>query len=107
MREINVQDITVAVSKLCKDSCYYLPEDVLENFKKCMTEEESPIGKEVLATIIENAELAKAKDAPICHDTGFTVVYIVIGQEVHFVGGDLVAVFNAGVADGYVIGYSL
>ena len=58
-----------------------------------------------MTTIVENAELAKAKDVPICQDTGLTVVFMEIGQEVHFVGGDLYEAVNAGIADGYVGGY--
>lgn len=89
MREIKVQEITAAVSKLCKDSCYYLPEELLEKLKASIATEESPLGQEILTTIVENAELAKAKDVPICQDTGLTVVFMEIGQEVHFVGGDI------------------
>lgn len=95
MREIKVQEITAAVSKLCKDSCYYLPEELLEKLKASITTEESPLGQEILTTIVENAELAKAKDVPICQDTGLTVVFMEIGQEVHFVGGDLYEAVNA------------
>lgn len=70
MREIKVQEITAAVSKLSKDSCYYLPEELLEKLKASIVTEESPLGQEILTTIVENAELAKAKDVPICQDTG-------------------------------------
>ncbi len=105
MREINVSEVTKAVSKLCMDSCYYLPEELLAKFKSAVTEEESPLGREILGTIIENAELAKRKAVPICQDTGLTVVFMEIGQDVHFVGGDLYTAIHAGVADGYVNGY--
>lgn len=105
MREINVSEVTKTVSKLCMDSCYYLPEELLAKFKSAVAEEESPLGREILGTIIENAELAKRKDVPICQDTGLTVVFMEIGQDVHFVGGDLYTAIHAGVADGYVNGY--
>lgn len=105
MREINVSEVTKTVSKLCMDSCYYLPEELLAKFKSAVVEEESPLGREILGTIIENAELAKRKDVPICQDTGLTVVFMEIGQDVHFVGGDLYTAIHAGVADGYVNGY--
>lgn len=105
MREINVSEITKTVSKLCMDSCYYLPEELLAKFKSAVVEEESPLGREILGTIIENAELAKRKAVPICQDTGLTVVFMEIGQDVHFVGGDLYTAIHAGVADGYVNGY--
>lgn len=105
MREINVSEVTKTVSKLCMDSCYYLPEELLAKFKSAVVEEESPLGREILGTIIENAELAKSKAVPICQDTGLTVVFMEIGQDVHFVGGDLYTAIHAGVADGYVNGY--
>lgn len=105
MREINVSEVTKTVSKLCMDSCYYLPEELLAKFKSAVAEEESPLGREILGTIIENAELAKRKAVPICQDTGLTVVFMEIGQDVHFVGGDLYTAIHVGVADGYVNGY--
>ena len=105
MREINVSEVTKTVSKLCMDSCYYLPEELLAKFKSAVIEEESPLGREILGTIIENAELAKRKAVPICQDTGLTVVFMEIGQDVHFVGGDLYTAIHAGVADGYINGY--
>lgn len=105
MREINVSEVTKTVSKLCMDSCYYLPEELLAKFKSAVVEEESPLGREILGTIIENAELAKRKAVPICQDTGLTVVFMEIGQDVHFIGGDLYTAIHAGVADGYVNGY--
>ena len=80
-------------------------EELLEKLKASIATEESPLGQEILTTIVENAELAKAKDVPICQDTGLTVVFMEIGQEVHFVGGDLYEAVNAGIADGYVGGY--
>ena len=82
MREIKVQEITAAVSKLCKDSCYYLPEELLEKLKASIATEESPLGQEILTTIVENAELAKAKDVPICQDTGTAIIHGEKGQRV-------------------------
>ncbi len=105
MREIDVKEISAAVSRLCKEACYYLPEDLLGKFKDAVNTEESPLGREILGTIIENADLAKSKDVPICQDTGLTVVFMEIGQEVHFAGGDLYTAIHEGVADGYVNGY--
>ncbi len=105
MREIDVKEISAAVSRLCKEACYYLPEDLLKKLKDSVNTEESPLGREILGTIIENANLAKSKDVPICQDTGLTVVFMEIGQEVHFTGGDLYTAIHEGVADGYVNGY--
>ena len=105
MREINVQEVTRVISKLCIDSCCYLPQGVLEKLQKAVATEESPLGREILTTLVENAELAKKKCVPICQDTGLTVVYMNIGQNVHFTGGDLYTAIHAGVADGYINGY--
>ncbi len=105
MREINVGLVTDTVSRLCKESCYYLPEELLQKLKNCVPEEESPLGREILGTIIENAELARRKDVPLCQDTGLAVVFMEIGQDVHFTGGDFAAAVHAGVAAGYTEGY--
>lgn len=105
MRTIDVKLVTEAVSKLCKDSCYYLPEKMMAVLEDSVATEESPLGKEILEIIVENARLAKETDSPICQDTGLTVVYLEVGQDVHFEGGDLYAAVDAGVADGYIKGY--
>ena len=105
MREINVSEVTSTVAKLCMDSCYYLPEAVKAKIRAAAETAESPLGKEILNTLIENFELAQKKAVPLCQDTGLTVVFIEIGQEVHFVGGDLYEAIHAGVARGYVDGY--
>ena len=70
MRELNVKEITAAVAKLCCDACYYLPQDLLEKFKASRDTEESPLGREVLETIIENVELAARKDVPCARIPG-------------------------------------
>lgn len=105
MRTIQVEEITKVVTQMCKDACYYLPEDVYEALKKGKETEESPVGRDVLDQIIKNAEIAKAEDRPICQDTGMTIVFMEIGQDVHFEGGSLVDAVNAGVAAGYIEGY--
>ena len=105
MREINVSEVTSTVAKLCMDSCYYLPEAVKAKIRAAAETEESPLGKEILNTLIENFELSQKKAVPLCQDTGLTVVFLEIGQEVHFVGGDLYEAIHAGVSKGYVDGY--
>lgn len=105
MREIDVQVITDTVARLCKESCYYLPEAVKAKIKASIETEESPLGKEILNTLVENFELAAKKDVPLCQDTGLAVLFLEIGQEVHFVGGDLYGAIHEGVAKGYVEGY--
>lgn len=105
MRTINVNEVTQAVSKLCIDACYYLPSGLLKSLEEAADKEESLLGREILTTIIENAELAKRTDSPICQDTGLAVIFIDIGQDVHFEGGDFEEAVNQGVASGYIEGY--
>ena len=105
MREILASEITKAVEKLSIDASYYLTEDVLCGLKKAAVTEESPLGKEIIETIVENAVLAKENDVPICQDTGMAVIFVKLGQDVHIIGGDIYQAINAGVASGYTKGY--
>lgn len=105
MREIDVNTITENVAKMCMEAAYYLPEDVYRGLKKGRETEKSPVGQVVLDQIIKNAEIAKAEDRPYCQDTGMTIVFLKLGQEVHITGGDLYEAVNAGIAKGYTDGY--
>ena len=105
MRNMDVNEVKMAVSKLCIQSCCDLPDEVITTMQNATINEESPLGKEILEIIMKNAKLAKETDCPICQDTGLTVVYVEIGQEVHFTGGDLETAIHAGVAEGYTNGY--
>lgn len=105
MRTIDVQEVTQALAKMCLEAAYYLPEDVYNALVKGRETEESPLGKDVLTQIIKNADISKNEDRPICQDTGMAIVFLEIGQDVHFVGGDLEEAVNAGVAKGYIEGY--
>ncbi len=105
MRNMDVKEVETAISNLCIQSCCHLPEEVVDTIKNATGTEEFPLGKEILEIIVKNAQLAKDTDCPICQDTGLTVVYAEIGQEVHFTGGDIEAAIHAGVADGYTRGY--
>jgi fumarate hydratase subunit alpha len=87
------------------EAAYYLPEDVYRGLKKGRETEKSPVGQVVLDQIIKNAEIAKNEDRPICQDTGMTIVFLKLGQEVHITGGDLYEAVNAGIAKGYTEGY--
>ena len=105
LRTIEAKQITEAVAEMCKEAAYYLPDDVYEALKRGREAEESPVGRDVLDQIIRNAEIAKAEDRPICQDTGMTIVFLEIGQDLHIAGGDLEEAVNAGVAKGYTEGY--
>lgn len=105
MRTVDVAQITEAVAKLCVDACCFLSEDIYEALVKGKETEESPLGRDVLAQIIENADIARNEARPMCQDTGMTVVFIEIGQEVQLIGGSVEEAINAGVAKGYTEGY--
>ncbi|MFZ5985925.1 MAG: fumarate hydratase [Bacillota bacterium] len=105
MRTIHIDKIVEAVEKLCIDSNYYLNDDILAGLNKSLEVEESEIGTDILNKIIENASLAKEKKMAICQDTGMTVVFLDIGQDVHITGGSLTDAVNEGVRRGYEKGY--
>jgi fumarate hydratase subunit alpha len=105
MRTIEVDLITQSIAKMCIDACYYLSEDVYGALVAAEKQEESALGKEIIGKIIENADIAKNDQMPICQDTGMTVIFMEIGQDVHLVGGNLEEAVNAGVAKGYTEGY--
>jgi len=105
MREINVAEVTKAVARLCIEANYYLPEDVWQSLEKAYQNEPSPAGKEALKQLLANARIAKEEQMPICQDCGLAVVFVEIGQDVHFVGGDLNAAIEEGVRQGYRDGY--
>jgi len=105
MREVNVSTITEAVKKLCMDANYYLGDDVVARLKTFMEKEESPTGKEVFGKILENAEIARTEQVPLCQDTGFAVFFVELGQEVSLVGGDYIEAIHEGVRQGYEEGY--
>mgnify|MGYP005841163903 CR=1 FL=1 len=105
MHEITVQEITDTVARLCMEANYILPEDVLASLRAAREAEPSPVGKEVLDQILENADIARQEQMPLCQDTGLTVVFLEVGQDVHIIGGSLVEAINEGVRRGYTEGY--
>ncbi|GBD94788.1 L(+)-tartrate dehydratase subunit alpha [bacterium BMS3Abin05] len=105
MREFDVKKITEAVKRLSMETNYFLGEDMVKALKASLDKEESPVGKSVLGQIIENQEIARTEQMAICQDTGFTVVFIDLGQDVHLTGGDLTEAVNEGVRQGYQEGY--
>ena len=105
MREIIASLVTSAVAKMCIDANYLLPEDVLSALKQGKEQEESTLGKEVFDQLIENARIAKEENYPICQDTGLTVIFVELGQDVHIIKGNLIDALNGGVRQGYQEGY--
>jgi fumarate hydratase subunit alpha len=105
MREIKASDITNTVARLFEHSCHYLPEDVVAALKTAREKEKSPVGRDVLDRMLENASIAGKEQIPLCQDTGAAVVMLELGQEVHISGGDFYAAVNEGVRQGYDKGY--
>ncbi|MDO9124563.1 MAG: fumarate hydratase [Deltaproteobacteria bacterium] len=105
MREIDVKLITEKVRDLCMEANTDLGEDVLEAFDRAIEKEESPLGVEILKEVQENARIARDERVAICQDTGFAVVFIELGQDVHLVGGSLKEAIFEGVRQGYRDGY--
>jgi fumarate hydratase subunit alpha len=105
MREIQAQQITDVVEKLCIEANQYLPEDVQGAIRRCRACEDWEIAQGVLDKIITNFEIAEQENVPICQDTGMACVFLEIGQDVHIVGGDLREAVDEGVRRGYDKGY--
>ena len=105
LREIDVNDIVKAVSKLCIEANCVLNSDVYEAIERAKESEESPVGREILGQLTDNADIARNEFVPICQDTGMAVVFVEIGQDVHIKGGLLTDAVNEGVRKGYKEGY--
>ena len=105
MKNINANDITKAVKLMCMEANYYLGEDVLRAFNKALKEEKSPAGVSVMEQLIENANIAKNEQVPMCQDTGFAVFFVELGQDAHITGGTLKDAINEGVRQGYTEGF--
>ena len=101
MKEINVSKVRDAVAELCIEANKVLPDDITCAIEKAKLSEENPLAKEILNDLCKNCQMAKELDVPVCQDTGMAVVFLKIGQDVHFVGGNLNAAVNEGVKIGY------
>ncbi len=105
MREIEASSITQVVAQLCQQANFVLGEDVLSALKQAQQTEESPLAREVLSQLIENARIAREECLPLCQDCGTAVIFLEIGQEVHITGGNLYTAVEEGVRQGYTQGY--
>lgn len=105
MRDVTTQEIIDGVRYACIEACNVLPNDVLAALERARAVEKSPVGRNVLDQLIENARIAREEAVPICQDTGLTLVFIELGQEVHITGGSLIEAINEGVRRGYEEGY--
>lgn len=105
MREVHVSLLTAAVAEMCREANYYLGADIISALQKGLEEEISPAGKAVFRELLENARIAREEKIPICQDTGFAVLFVEMGQELHFVGGDFNEAIHEGVRQGYLGGF--
>jgi fumarate hydratase subunit alpha len=105
MREIHVNDIISALERLFIDANINLPDSVCKALEKAVEREESPVGREVIRELINNADLARSEGMPICQDTGLAVTFMEIGQDIHITGGTLADAVNEGVRRAYKNGY--
>lgn len=105
MREIPTKDISKAVKELCIDANYNLGEDVQDVLRKAHEKEESPVGKATLKQIIDNFEISKQGQFPMCQDTGFAVFFVEMGDQVLIKDGNLFDAINEGTRQGYKDGY--
>ncbi len=105
LRTVNVKEVTAAIKEMCIEANHFLSEDMAARMRKAVDLEESPLGKQILTQLQENLQIAGEDMIPICQDTGMAVVFIKVGQKVHFEGGSLTDAINQGVHDGYVDGF--
>ena len=105
MREIDVAIITQNIKEMCIEANHFLTSDMKEALNSYAKKEENELGRQILNQLQENLKIAGEEMIPICQDTGMAVIFIKVGQDVHFIGGNLQDAINEGVRQGYVEGY--
>ncbi len=105
MREISTKEIIKAVRDMCIDANYNLGKDVEDALRRAYEKEESPVGKETLKQILDNVEISKQGEFPMCQDTGTAVVFVDMGDQVCIKDGNLFEAINEGVRQGYQEGF--
>ena len=105
MRTVPVSEITKNVKEMCIEANHFLSPDMRKVFDEAVKKEEAPLGRQILNQLAENLQIAGDDMIPICQDTGMAVLFVKVGQEVHFEGGSLTNAINEGVRQGYVEGY--
>jgi len=105
MREIKYEDIVKSIRDCIMYSGTNLPKDALKKMNEAYEKEKSPVAKEVLKQLLENADIASSEDKPLCQDTGLAVFFVKVGEDVKVIGGSLKAAINEGTEKGYVDGY--
>jgi len=105
MKDIRYEDIVQNVEMMCQKANFDLGEDVYSAFKNALQTEKSDTGKEILSQLVENAEIARRDQVPMCQDTGTAVFIVELGQDCRITGGSLIDAINEGVSKGYSAGY--
>ncbi len=105
MKTIDVSEITRNIREMCIEANHYLTSDMECALKNAVSTEKSPLGKQILSQLQDNLQIAGDDMIPICQDTGMAVIFMEIGQEVHFEGGNLEDAVNEGVRQGYTDGF--
>lgn len=105
MRTIQTADITRNIKEMCIEANHFLTPDMDEALKNAVSTEKSKLGKQILNQLQDNLKIAGDDMIPICQDTGMAVVFMEIGQDVHFEGGFLEDAIHEGVRQGYVEGF--
>lgn len=105
IRTVHVKEITENIKEMCIEANHFLSEDMEEAMKNALTQEKAPLGCQILKQLQENLQIAGADRIPICQDTGMAVIFLEIGQDIHFEGGSLEEAVNEGVRQGYEEGY--
>ncbi len=105
MRTIEVSTITDNIKEMCIEANHFLSEDMRQALDGAVQTEQSPLGRQILGQLQENLQIAGEDMIPICQDTGMAVIFLEVGQEVHFEGGSLEEAIHEGVRRGYVDGY--
>lgn len=105
MRTLNVREVTENVKEMCIEANHFLPQDMKCALLKAVNSEEAPLGRQVLEQLRENMEIAGNDMIPICQDTGMAVIFMEVGQDVHFEGGFVENAVNEGVRQGYTEGF--
>lgn len=105
MRDVDVSEVTKVVRQMCIDANYELSGDMQKALDDACDKEESELGRQIFSQLQKNLDIAREDQIPICQDTGMAVFFVKVGQEVHFVGGNITDAINEGVRQGYTEGY--
>ena len=105
VRTIKTEEVTKVIKEMCIEANHYLSDDMKCAMNQAMNSEESALGKKILSQLKDNLDIAGKEMIPICQDTGMAVIFLEVGQDVHFEGGLIEDAINEGVRQGYTEGY--